>query len=105
MAGSAAAKTNQGLHHPLNKRNPSPNRNRNRSQSRLSHQSEAEADAPAEEALPEHESVEMEEKLIPETVHCAICRKSLKLDDEEQKRGIYFCPYCNREVDHIHDAD
>ena len=59
----------------------------------------------AEEALPEHESVEMEEKLIPETVHCAICRKSLKLDDEEQKRGIYFCPYCNREVDHIHDAD
>jgi ankyrin repeat protein len=59
----------------------------------------------AVEALPEHESVEMEEKLIPETVHCAICRKSLKLDDEEQKRGIYFCPYCNREVDHIHDAD
>ena len=59
----------------------------------------------AEEALPEHESVEMEEKLIPETVHCAICRKSLKLDDEEQKRGIYFCPYCNCEVDHIHDAD
>ena len=59
----------------------------------------------AEEALPEHESVEMEEKLIPETVHCAICRKSLKLDDEEQKRGIYFCPYCKLEVDHIHDAD
>jgi uncharacterized protein (UPF0212 family) len=28
-----------------------------------------------------------------------------KLDQEEQKQGIYFCPYCNREVDHIHDAD
>jgi len=57
------------------------------------------------EAPPEHEEVEMEEKLIPETVNCAICRKSLKLDKEEQKRGIYFCPYCNLEVDHIHDAD
>jgi ankyrin repeat protein len=64
-----------------------------------------EADAPAAETLPEHEDVEMEQKLIPETVHCAICRKSLKLDEEEQRRGIYFCPYCNREVDHIHDAD
>ncbi|HJO09987.1 MAG TPA: ankyrin repeat domain-containing protein [Verrucomicrobiota bacterium] len=53
----------------------------------------------------EHEEVEMEEKLISETVNCAICRKSLKLDEEEQKRGIYFCPYCNLEVDHIHDAD
>ena len=53
----------------------------------------------------EDEDVEMAEKLIPETVNCAICRKSLKLDEEEQKRGIYFCPYCNLEVDHIHDAD
>ena len=64
-----------------------------------------EPEASTEEVLPEHESVEMEEKLVPETVNCAICRKSLKLDEEEQKRGIYFCPYCNREVDHIHDAD
>jgi len=64
-----------------------------------------ELEASTEEVLPEHESVEMEEKLVPETVNCAICRKSLKLDEEEQKRGIYFCPYCNREVDHIHDAD
>ena len=67
-------------------------------------ETEPEPSAP-EETLVEHESVEMEEKLIEETVNCAICRKSLKLDDEEQKRGIYFCPYCNREVDHIHDAD
>jgi len=28
-----------------------------------------------------------------------------KLDEEEQKRGIYFCPYCSLEVDHIHAAD
>jgi ankyrin repeat protein len=67
-------------------------------------ETEPEPSAP-EETLVEHESVEMEEKLIEETVNCAICRKSLKLDEEEQKRGIYFCPYCNREVDHIHDAD
>ena len=67
-------------------------------------ETEPEPSAP-EETLVEHESVEMEEKLIEETVNCAICRKSLKLDEEEQKHGIYFSPYCNREVDHIHDAD
>ena len=52
-----------------------------------------------------HVEVEMDQKLVPETVNCAICRKSLKLDEEEQRRGIYFCPYCNCDVDHIHDAD
>ena len=31
--------------------------------------------------------------------------QSIKLDEEEQDKGVYFCPYCNREVDHIHDAD
>jgi len=69
---------------------------------------EPSADAPEpseEQTLPEHDDVEMEQKLIPENVHCAICRKSLKLDEEEQRRGIYFCPYCKRDVDHIHDAD
>ena len=58
-----------------------------------------------EETLPAHDDVEMEQKLIPENVNCAICRKSLKLDEEEQRRGIYFCPYCKRDVDHIHDSD
>ena len=61
----------------------------------------------AEETAEEihHDDVEMADKLLPETVNCVLCRNSLKLDEEEQEKGIYFCPYCNREVDHIHDAD
>ena len=53
----------------------------------------------------DHEEVEMADKLLPETVNCVVCRNSLKLDEEEQQKGVYFCPYCSREIDHIQDAD
>ena len=42
---------------------------------------------------------------IPAYMRCMNCAESIKLDGEEQRLGIYFCPYCNREVDHIHAAD
>jgi ankyrin repeat protein len=42
---------------------------------------------------------------IPAYMRCINCAESIKLDGEEQRLGIYFCPYCNREVDHIHAAD
>ena len=37
---------------------------------------------------------------LPKTLNCALCKNSLKLDETEQEKGVYFCPYCNREVDH-----
>jgi len=68
---------------------------------------EPEPEPIATESLTEvdHEEIEMADKLLPETIHCVLCRNSLKLDADEQEKGIYFCPYCNREVDHIQDAD
>ena len=68
---------------------------------------EPEPEPVAEETAEEihHDDVEAAEKLLPETVNCVLCRNSLKLDEEEQEKGVYFCPYCNREVDHIQDAD
>ena len=68
---------------------------------------EPEPEPVAEETAEEihHDDVEMAEKLLPEKVNCVLCRNSLKLDEEEQEKGIFFCPYCNREVDYIHDAD
>ena len=37
---------------------------------------------------------------VPAYVRCANCNESLKLDGEEQRSGVYFCPYCEQEVDH-----
>ena len=38
---------------------------------------------------------------VPAYVRCANCNESLKLDGEEQRSGIYFCPYCEQEVNHL----
>ena len=38
---------------------------------------------------------------VPAYVRCANCNESLKLDGEEQRSGMYFCPYCEQEVDHL----
>ena len=33
---------------------------------------------------------------VPADVRCANCNESLKLDGEEQRSGVYFCPYCEQ---------
>ena len=38
---------------------------------------------------------------VPAYVRCANCNESLKLDGEEQRSGVYFCPYCEQEVNHL----
>ncbi|MDB4683898.1 zinc ribbon domain-containing protein [bacterium] len=38
---------------------------------------------------------------LPANVRCANCNESLKLDGQEQRWGIYFCPYCKQEVNHL----
>ena len=53
----------------------------------------------------DREEVEMADKLLPETVSCVVCRNRIKLDEEEQQKGVYFCPYCSCEIDHIQDSD
>ena len=42
---------------------------------------------------------------IPAYVRCANCNESLKLDGEEQKTGVYFCPYCEQEVNHLKEQN
>ena len=38
---------------------------------------------------------------VPAYVRSANCNESLKLDGEEQRSGVYFCPYCEQEVNHL----
>ncbi len=38
---------------------------------------------------------------IPAYMRCMNCAESIKLDGEEQRLGIYFCPYCEQEADHL----
>ena len=73
---------------------------------------EVEGDDPTEEAKPEEPDVaaakeeaaaEMEfwlNDVLPDTVNCAKCSNSLKLEDEEKMFGIYRCPYCKAEISH-----
>ena len=42
---------------------------------------------------------------IPAYVRCANCNESLKLDGEEQKTGVYFCCYCEQEVNHLKEQN
>ena len=48
------------------------------------------------ELVPESERREP----IPETVDCAECSQSLKLDATEQVTGRYHCPHCDKDVEH-----
>ena len=73
---------------------------------------EVEGGDPTEEAKPEEPDVaaakeeaaaEMEfwlNDVLPDTVNCAKCSNSLKLEDEEKMFGIYRCPYCKAEISH-----
>ena len=73
---------------------------------------EVEGGDPTEEAKPEEPDVaaakeeaaaEMEfwlDDVLPDTVDCAKCSNSLKLEDEEKMFGIYRCPYCKAEISH-----
>ena len=38
--------------------------------------------------------------VLPDTVDCARCSNSLKLEDEEKMFGIYRCPYCKEGISH-----
>jgi DNA-directed RNA polymerase subunit RPC12/RpoP len=46
----------------------------------------------------ESSKTERQAKRIPEVVNCAICLKSQKLNEDEQKLGVYYCPYCHSEA-------
>ena len=54
-------------------------------------------------AAKEEAAAEMEfwlDDVLPDSVDCAKCSNSLKLEDEEKMFGIYRCPYCKADISH-----
>jgi len=55
------------------------------------------------EAAKEEVAAEMEfwlDDVLPDSVDCAKCGNSLKLDGEEKMFGMYQCPYCKADIGH-----
>jgi len=64
---------------------------------------EAKPEEPDVAAAKEEAAAEMEfwlNDVLPDTVDCARCSNSLKLEDEEKMFGIYRCPYCKEGISH-----